>query len=101
MYLTPDLKFQQRLKNWSRGLMIPVFIIGGMVLIGWEFDIAFLKAPVNKLVAMNPVVAWMFLLSALAFLLLTGSPKRKQQIVIGYIITFFILAVAIIKFLAV
>jgi PAS domain S-box-containing protein len=49
-------------------VFLGVFIstIGLLVLLGWQFDVEFLKRPIPNLVAMNPVTAVGFMLSGFA-----------------------------------
>jgi hypothetical protein len=49
------LQFQIRLKLYSTYTAISVFVIGALVLFGWQFNIEFLKMIINGLVAMKPV----------------------------------------------
>lgn len=47
-------------------LSILISIIGLLVIVGWLFDIEFLKRPIPNLVAMNPLTAVGFMLSGIA-----------------------------------
>ena len=48
---------QARLSRWSRYLQVFLLLILLLVLVGWQFDIEWLKHPLPGTVAMNPVTA--------------------------------------------
>lgn len=101
MYLVPDIRLQTELIKWSRYLIIPVIIIGILVLIGWEFDIIILRAPLNHTIAMNPVTATCFLSASFSFLLLSSRSGTKYFKPLGYLLAILVLFVAVVKFLAI
>jgi PAS domain S-box-containing protein len=49
-----------------------VIIISLLVLLGWQFDLGFLKRPLPNLVAMNPTTAFLFILCGFTFLILNN-----------------------------
>jgi signal transduction histidine kinase len=55
------LQFQKRLKSFSVYLATTACLVGILVLVGWQFDIEFLKRIIPGLVAMNPVTAICFI----------------------------------------
>jgi hypothetical protein len=69
-----DLQF--KLKQWSGYLSVAVIVIGFLVLLGWEFDLEFLKHPFPGFVAMNPLTAILFILSGFC---LKQSLKFKEE----------------------
>lgn len=52
--------------------------VGFLVLLGWQFDIEFLKRPIPGLVAMNPVTAIGFIISGLAIFFILKSKGNKN-----------------------
>ncbi len=52
--------------------------VGFLVLLGWQFDIEFLKRPIPGLVAMNPVTAIGFIISGLAIFFILKSKGDKN-----------------------
>lgn len=100
MYLIPDIPLQNRLIKWSRYLIITVLAIAVAILSGWQLNVPFLIAPLNKVVAVNPVTAACLILSCLSFLLLVKKTPSRSQITIGYLLAAIILFVAIMKLLA-
>jgi PAS domain S-box-containing protein len=67
------------LERWSIYFTTCVMVIALAVLAGWQWDIGLLRRPVSGLVAMNPVTALSFLLSAIAFLAIRfGKPRSAQ-----------------------
>lgn len=67
-----------RFKSYSVLLSGVVVLVAALVLIGWQLNIDFLKRPVPNLVAMNPMTAICFLLSAISLWLLRN--KRQTSI---------------------
>lgn len=59
--------FHVPLQRYSMYIVFGVFVIGIAALAGWQFDLEFLKRPIPRLVAMNPVTAVGFMLSGTAF----------------------------------
>ena len=63
MQLPPDTGLQQRLQKWSKYLSALMITIAVLTLIGWQWDIGFLKDPFSSDVIMNPVSAIGFILT--------------------------------------
>lgn len=53
--------------------------VGGLVLVGWAFDIDFLRRIVPGLVTMNPATAVAFMLAALSLWLLRDAPVAEAN----------------------
>jgi PAS domain S-box-containing protein len=68
MQLTPDIKLQQKLINWSQRLSVIIIVLSLLVLTGWMFSIELLKHPAPGFVAMNPLTAICFSVLSLAIL---------------------------------
>lgn len=62
----------------SKILSVLVGLLAFVVLIGWQFDVAFLKRPIPGLVAMNPLTGICFILSALASVLVFSEGTKKN-----------------------
>lgn len=60
-----------RLKTTATYIIFAVLFIGVVVLLGWQFDVGFIKRPIPGLAAMNPLTAINFILLAVAFLCIT------------------------------
>jgi PAS domain S-box-containing protein len=97
---TGDTRFQQRLKRCSTWFATIVLFIVVLVLLGWTFDIPFLKSPLSHQVTMNPTSAVTLLLSAFSFLLLTSDqiqlPNRK---LIGSLLATIVIVIGLWKLL--
>ncbi len=68
----------------SRILLRIVALIGGLVLVGWQLDVAPLKSVLPGRVAMNPLTALAFLLAAgslwlLQFEIPRSGRQRRQR----------------------
>ncbi len=57
---------------------LAITAVGFLVLLGWQFDIEFLKRPIPGLVAMNPLTALGFFLSGVAIFLVTKNSTEKH-----------------------
>src|SRR5688572_20519074 len=66
MQLPADIRLQQRLQKWSNYLAASMVIIALLALLGWQWDMVFLKDPFSSDVFMNPVSAIPFVLSGLS-----------------------------------
>lgn len=84
----------------SRFLTISVGIMGMLVLSGWFFNIEFLKRPLPKLVAMNPLTAMCFILSSVSLFLLTHPASTKRRINAALGITYVVIAISMTKLLS-
>lgn len=71
-----------------------MILIGVLVLLGWQFDIEFLKAPVSRQIAMNPASASCFILAGISLWLLTNTAYRK----IAHILATIVLLTGLLKF---
>ncbi|HMJ67347.1 MAG TPA: PAS domain S-box protein [Cyclobacteriaceae bacterium] len=67
------------------------FLIGLMVIIGWTFDIEFLKRPLESMAAMNPISAVAFVMTGIALMILAPAPS-KQPFPRGTTVTLYILS---------
>lgn len=73
-----------------------VILISVTVLLGWQYNLEYLKRIVPTLVAMNPLTAVCFLLSAVVLLLLHG--KRNHQVIttiLALVVAFFGLSIVL------
>ncbi|UII24081.1 PAS domain-containing sensor histidine kinase [Fulvivirga ligni] len=86
-------KLRSALNKVSSYLMYFIFSLGILVIVGWFLDVEWIKRPIPGLVAMNPLTAICFILTAIAFCL--GSKKKSFSyfvavltgtIVIGHLI---------------
>lgn len=64
-----DQHYRQFLRTVSFLLPLAVFVVGCLVLAGWQWDIEWLRRPVPHLPAMNPVSAVLFLLASSSLLI--------------------------------
>ncbi len=86
-----DRNFPHRL--WSKGFVLFVVAVAFFSLIGWSFDIEIFKRILPNSVAMNPMSAICFILSAISFLLLTSKKRRRIELVAGKILAIIVLLV--------
>jgi PAS domain S-box-containing protein len=70
---------RRQLRAASKYIVAVVILLAFPVLIGWEFDITFLRQPFANLGAMNPLSAACFLLSGILFTLVQVPEKNKWQ----------------------
>lgn len=75
--------FQKMFNTYSAATSIFVFIIASLALLGWHFDISYLKRPIPELVAMNPMSAFALLLSGLSLLLHIQTPEKRLLVLAG------------------
>ncbi|MES2568238.1 MAG: ATP-binding protein [Bacteroidota bacterium] len=68
------MRFQKDLKRLSFYLVTGAVVIGIMVLLGWQFQIDFLKRIIPGLVAMNPATAICFILIGFSFFIYFKNP---------------------------
>ncbi|HTJ50141.1 MAG TPA: ATP-binding protein [Cyclobacteriaceae bacterium] len=66
-------KVTKKLDHSSKILRNCVLILGILVLVGWQFNIDFLKSPLPNMVAMNPMTAVGFVVTYLSFLVLNKT----------------------------
>jgi PAS domain S-box-containing protein len=74
-----EIRLQARLGNWSLYLTFSVISLGVLVLLGWQFDIEFLKRPIKGLLAMNPLTALLFVLSGSALYFRLGKTTANLK----------------------
>ncbi|HZJ35682.1 MAG TPA: PAS domain S-box protein [Gillisia sp.] len=82
-------------QRWSRRLAAAVMVLGILVLLGWTFDIDFLKRPFSGLVSMNPLTATCFILSSLSLFMLAGDHKTRREQHVGFALAYIVLAAGI------
>src|SRR5258706_6650255 len=99
--LPSDSSLMQSAMKWAIFLGVTVIIIAGFVLIGWQFNIEFFKRPLPRLTAMNPVTAFLFVLSGTAFLLLNNEKNSVKKKIAGHVITWLIIITALLRLIAV
>ncbi|NJM25876.1 MAG: hypothetical protein HC859_10735 [Bacteroidia bacterium] len=75
-------------------LALVVLIVAALVLLGWQFDVEFLKTPIRGLVSMNPVTALLFIALALAFLLLKARVTTMRRIPVVQVLLLMVVGVA-------
>ncbi len=91
----------RRMERWAKYFASLVIIISALVLIGWQFDIEFLKRPIPRLAAMNPVSAISFMFSGLSLILLTTKPSSSQKFLYGKILSGFVLLTGLLQFVSI
>jgi PAS domain S-box-containing protein len=77
----PESRSQALLLNWAKYFAIVILVIVILVLMGWQWDIAFFKRPVPHLTPMSPLTATAFLLAAGSFLALFPTGNTRSQAV--------------------
>ncbi|MES1214683.1 MAG: PAS domain S-box protein [Bacteroidota bacterium] len=96
--LLTDTTIQKTLRQSSFYLISTVLLIAVLVIIGWQFNIDFLKKPLPHLVAMNPVTALCFILSTFSFFFLVPIQKFNCQNITGKILAVIVLLVGLTRF---
>lgn len=86
-----DRKFPHRI--CSKGFVLLVMAVALSSLIGWAFDIEILKRILPNSVAMNPMTAICFILSAIAFLVHASKKKRRIGLIAGKLLAIIVLLV--------
>ena len=94
MQLPPDTLLQHRLQRWSKYLIASMILISLLVLMGWQFNIVYLKAPISPQAAMNPVSAMGFILSGISLWLFA----KKSYVKIAYLLAAVVLVIGLLKF---
>jgi len=74
-----ESRLQVHLLNWSKYFAIVILVIVILVLIGWQWDIAFFKRPIRHLTSMSPLTAAAFLLAAASFLALSSRNSLAME----------------------
>jgi|GEM_PF-1875432 len=80
------------MRQWSGWLNIAVLAEGILVILGWQFNIEFLKHPLHGLVAMNPATAVGLILFSVSLIF-----YNKNMYTVAYAIAVFIVMAAVIK----
>src|SRR5688572_33420267 len=75
----------KRMKHWAKFFAYTVIVIATLVIIGWQFNLNFLKRPVPQLAAMNPATAISFIFCGFSFLLLSKT-QAPQKVLWGTIL---------------
>ena len=88
----------RRLKMTSRVLSAAVSLVGFSALIGWQFDIVYLKRIIPSLPVIAPNTAIAFLLGG-ALLFFADSFKTIKKKYLGFVSYFFVLAILLLGFL--
>ncbi len=78
-------------------MVILVMITGFTVLVGWQFQLDFLKRPLPHSVAMNPLSALLFIFTGFSFFLLNKNVKNKQARRKGSLLAYIIIMAAFLK----
>ncbi|MCW3072864.1 MAG: hypothetical protein JWO44_2754 [Bacteroidetes bacterium] len=73
-----NVELHDKLSYWSKCLAVSVIVVGCLVLLGWQFDIDVFKRPVQKLIAMNPLTAVLFIASGSSLLLMAKSKGQRS-----------------------
>ncbi len=80
-----DLQYRQYLRTASFLLPLTVFVVGWMVLAGWQWDIEVLRRPLPHLAAMNPLSAVLFIISSFSLLVCrTGERCRYIALALAF-----------------
>ncbi|HEY8937170.1 MAG TPA: ATP-binding protein [Cyclobacteriaceae bacterium] len=80
-------KVTQKLAYSSKIFTGCVLILGILVLVGWLFNIDFLKSPLPNMVAMNPMTATVFIIISLSLFVLNKSGHSNIFFLLGIIIS--------------
>ncbi|MBU2915136.1 PAS domain-containing protein [Reichenbachiella agariperforans] len=74
------------LRRTSLHISYATFAVGALVMLGWIFDVEFLKRPISGLVAMNPLTAFCFMLSGIGHSRLCKRQVPDQSKDLGVIL---------------
>jgi signal transduction histidine kinase len=88
----------QRLKYFSKILGGSVFLVGLAALVGWRFDVVFLKSIVPNFPVIAPNTAFSFFLGGIV-LFLIASLKAEEKNQLGVVAYIFSSAIALVGFL--
>ncbi len=84
-----QISLQQNLRKSSYYLIGLVMAVGLLVLIGWQFDVNFLKRLCTGMVAMNPLTAILFLFVGLTIFLVLQKKAKIWMIALAGTISLF------------
>ncbi|MDB5252145.1 MAG: evgS [Flaviaesturariibacter sp.] len=91
MHINPPARFTRFASLFSA-------LVGLLVLIGWQFDLPYLKSPIPSLVTMNPLTAVSFLLvGAWIRFYAAGTENLSRQAWVLYLVPTVILAMSLLK----
>ncbi|HKO79431.1 MAG TPA: PAS domain S-box protein, partial [Chitinophagaceae bacterium] len=90
----------RRMEQWAKYFAGAIVIIAVIALIGWQFNIKFLKHPTPRVATMNPVTAVLFIFSGVSFFLLSIKTFRAPKIIYGKILACITIAVALLQFIS-
>lgn len=96
----PYSVLQNWMLRWSTYFAAAVIIISMLVLAGWEWDVAILKRPIPRLVAMNPVTALLFVVCSISFLLITAKKPASWKLVAGRTLAVFVSLAGLLQFVS-
>ncbi|HLG38716.1 MAG TPA: PAS domain-containing protein, partial [Chitinophagaceae bacterium] len=99
-HFSDDFVLHQRIKLWAKYLAGCILIISLLVLIGWQFNISFLKRPIPRLVAMNPLTAILFACSGVSLFFLTARNRSSKNSTAGKILAIFVLIIGALQFIS-
>jgi hypothetical protein len=68
----------ERLKHFTKIVSFAVSLLGCLVLLGWTFDVEFLKRIAPSLVAMNPATAIAFILAGISLWCLRDESSLRR-----------------------
>ncbi len=98
MRVSHNIAIQKKLRNYSKYLIYLVIALGIFVIIGWQFDIDFLKSPIPNLASMNPTSALLFILIGISFIYFLPENSLKKTRTVGYVFISVVFIIAFIKF---
>ncbi len=97
--LPGDSTILKRMERWAKYFACSVIIVATLVLIGWQFDIEFLKRPIPLLAAMNPASAVLFIFSGFSLLLLRIKSLSSLKFPYGKILAVIVLLIGLLQFI--